>query len=105
MAGRPRLYANAAEKTRAYRQREEQRTVKMDRITLERFEEDLERLRKAVYLAQERGDPLAQSLRAAMITDMLEDLAHYFESGHFPVRPALSRSKKTRKGGDATPDI
>jgi hypothetical protein len=105
MAGRPRLYANAAEKTRAYRQREEQRTVKMDRITLERFEEDLERLRKAVYLAQERADPLARSLRTAMITDMLEDLALYFESGNFPVRPALPRSKKTTKGGDATPNI
>jgi hypothetical protein len=104
MAGRPRLYQNAAEKTRAYRERQSQRTVKMDRLTLEQLEMDLDRLRQAVYLAQHRGDTLARSLRTVMLTDLLEDLALYFESGNIPTRPAHSRALKTRKGGDATPN-
>ena len=97
MAGRPRLYASAAEKTRAYREREAERTVKMDRITLERFEEDLERLRKTVYLAQDRGDPLAKSLRTVMITDMLADLATYFETGVFRPQPQTKQRKQKPK--------
>ena len=96
MPGRPRLYANAAEKTRAYREREAERTVKMDRITLERFEEDMEHLRNAVCLAQDRGDLLAKSLRTAMITDLLADLATYFETGEF--RPQTKpRQQKPEK--------
>ncbi|GAC1659920.1 MAG: hypothetical protein NVS9B15_23560 [Acidobacteriaceae bacterium] len=94
MSGRPRLYVNAAEKTRAYREREEQRTVKIDRITLEQIEEHLERLRQAVNAAQDRGDPLAQSLRTMMITDILADLASYFESGTMLVRPAVPHGRK-----------
>jgi hypothetical protein len=97
MAGRPRLYANAAEKTRAYREREAQRTVKMDRLTLEQIEEELDRLRKAVYVAQERGDPLALSLRTALETDMLADLARYFESGIIVPRPVRARAPKRVK--------
>lgn len=97
MAGRPRLYQNAAEKTRAYREREAQRTVKMDRVTLERIEADLDRLRKAVYAAQERGDPLALSLRTTMETDLLEDLALYFETGAITSKPARSRAQKQVK--------
>jgi hypothetical protein len=93
MAGRPRLYQNAAEKTRAYRERDAQNNVKMDRITLARFEEDLDRLRNAVYTAQRRGDPLAQSLRTAMMTDLLVDLAAYFETGQL-------KSNTSEKKGD-----
>jgi hypothetical protein len=81
MAGRPRLYANAAEKTRAYRERQEQQKVTRDRATLEYLEEVLHRLRQTVYAAQERGDPLALSLDTITWTDLLEDLALYFESG------------------------
>lgn len=94
MAGRPRLYQNAAEKTRAYRERQAQRTVKMDRITLEQIETHLKRLREAVYAAQERGDPLALSLRTVMQTDMLADLALYFETGVVTQRPVCSRANK-----------
>lgn len=98
MAGRPRLYANAAEKTRAYREREAQRTVKMDRITLERFEEDLERLRVAVHLAQDRGDALAQALRTVMITDLLMDLSVYFETGELKPPLQAKEGRKRQKG-------
>jgi len=79
MAGRPRLYASAAERTRAYRQREEQRTVKMDRVTLAQIEEHLARLMEAVHQAQEAADPLACSLNTVSRLDLLSDLAVYFE--------------------------
>lgn len=104
MAGRPRLYQNAAEKTRAYRERDAQRNVKMDRATLERLEEDLDRLRQAVYAAQHRGDALAQSLRTAMITNLLTDLALYFERGNITPRAISGRATRNRKGGDDTPN-
>ena len=81
MAGRPRLYENAAEKTRAYREREAQRYVMMDRLSLEEIQRDLLRLRLAVFAAQKRDDPLVQSLRTVMMTDLMEDLAIYFETG------------------------
>ena len=94
MAGRPRLYQNAAEKTRAYRERQAQRTVHMDRVTLEQIEAYLKRLREAVYAAQQRGDPLALSLHTTMELDILADLAHYFESGIIAPRPVRSRTSK-----------
>lgn len=97
MAGRPRLYADAAEKTRAYRQRREPRMVTTDRVALERLEEHLERLRKAVYVAQARGEALALSLKTVLWTDILEDLALYFESGVITPRPVRLLAKKKGK--------
>jgi hypothetical protein len=67
----------------------------MDRITLERIEEDLDRLRQAVNDAQVRGDPLARSLRTGMWIDMLEDLAAYFETGE--IRPSLPQRRRPKK--------
>lgn len=95
MAGRPRLYQNAAEKTRAYRERQEQQTVTRDRSTLERLEEHIERLRQAVYAAQERGEPLALSLDTITCDDLLADLALYFESG--TIRPRAIRTQSRKK--------
>lgn len=97
MAGRPRLYASAAEKTRAYRERQEQQKVTRDRATLEYLEADLQRLRKAVYTARERGDPLALSLDTITLTDLLEDLALYFESGAIRQRAHRSNPRKKVK--------
>ena len=100
MAGRPRIYANAAEKTRAYREREAHRYTKTDRITHEQFEADLRRLREAVHAAQDRGDPLARSLRTVMMMDMLSDLAAYFETGELnqqTPKTAISMRKKAPK--------
>lgn len=95
MAGRPRLYADAAEKTRAYRERLEQRIVKKDRVTLENLEEDLERLRQAVYGAQERNDPLALSLHTITWSDLVQTLALYFETGAISDR--FTRSHRAKK--------
>jgi hypothetical protein len=87
MAGRPRLYANAAEKTRAYRQRQAQRSVSMDRVTLEQIEAALERLMTAVLAAQQSGDPLAGSLSTVSRLDLLAELAAYFETHGSQNRP------------------
>ena len=88
MAGRPRLYASGAERMRAYRCREAQSKVTMDRNTLVQLEAHLERLLQAVWLAQARGDALAKSLLTVTRTDMLADLASFFETGALRHRDA-----------------
>ena len=94
MAGRPRLYASAAEKTRAYRQRLEQQTIIVDRQWFEQTQKDIERLRKAVYAAQDRGDPLALSLRTVTTTEMMAHLSLYFECGVMTPLPNKATGKK-----------
>lgn len=79
MAGRPRLYADAAEKNRAYRARQEKQNVKIHREDLEVLQEHLARLRTAVYAAQDAGDGLANSLKTVTHLDLLETLAAHFE--------------------------
>lgn len=59
MAGRPRLYANAAEKNRAYRERQELSRMVVDRQWAEQSRKDMRRLTCAVMDAQKRGDELA----------------------------------------------
>lgn len=66
----------------------------MDRVTLEQLETHLEHLRESVYAAQEKRNSLALSLRTAMITDLLEDLALYFETATINPRPIRSRAGK-----------
>lgn len=77
MAGRPRIYANAAEKTRAYRERKRQHTSEFDEWA-EQATNDMLQLRWAVIIAQDRGDVLALSMRTEKLTDLMHDLAAYF---------------------------
>jgi hypothetical protein len=79
MAGRPRLYTSAAQKTQAYRQREAARVASVDRISYEQLEAGLRRLQLAVMAAGQAGDELARRLDAIMALDLLSDLADYFE--------------------------
>jgi uncharacterized protein Yka (UPF0111/DUF47 family) len=79
MAGRPRIYANAAEKTRAYRERQRKHTSAFEEWA-EQADDDMRRLRRAVIIAQHRGDVLALSLRTENLTDLMQDLAGYFNS-------------------------
>jgi hypothetical protein len=80
MAGRPRLYGSGAEKTAAYRARQERRLVVRERASQEYLEADMERLRQAVFAAATAGDGLARSLRTGMWMDLLQDLAAHFEA-------------------------
>jgi hypothetical protein len=79
MAGRPRLYANAAEKTAAYRARQEKRFVVRDRVTQEYLEADVRRLLTAVNAAAAAGDGLARSLNRVSWIDLLDSLSAHFE--------------------------
>jgi hypothetical protein len=79
MAGRPRLYANAAEKTRAYRQRRDLRVALVDRVCYEQLEVSLKRLMLAVDHARQAKDPLAMQVDTVTWVDALEDLAEHFE--------------------------
>jgi hypothetical protein len=79
MAGRPRLYASAADKTRAYGERQRQHISELDSWA-EQAANDMALLRRSVIIAQYRGDALALSLRTEKLPELLEDLALYFSS-------------------------
>ena len=106
MAGRPRLYADAAAKTRAYRERQEQRLVKWDRITAEDLQAHLKRLRFAVDDARCAGDPLACSLDTITIFELLTGLSAHFEeraacaSSRFPAPERRRPGENPSEGGN-----
>jgi hypothetical protein len=97
MAGRPRLYANAAEKTRAYRERQELTRTVVDRQWAEQSLKDMRRLSRAVHEAQKRGNELALSLTSVTIVEMMADLALYFESGVITPRVVPVQKQSRRK--------
>jgi hypothetical protein len=102
MAGRPRLYANAAEKTRAYRERikeQDRGTMKVNSQWFEQNQADARRLIIAVWAAQRRKDPLALSLRTKKTADLMADLARFFETGEITLAQAPPAKKS--KGGEA----
>ena len=102
MAGRPRLYADAAAKARAYREREEQRSVKWDRVTAEALESHLKRLRLAVVDAQRAGDALACTLDTITVIDLLSGLTAHFEARGAPQVPSpLTNSGPTLAGRES----
>jgi cytidylate kinase len=97
MAGRPRVYANAAEKTRAYRERIAEQNKGMTRVYTEWYERtqtDKRRLISAVSVAQRRKDPLALSLRTRTIEVLVEDLVQYFQTGEIAPAPIITRRTK-----------
>jgi hypothetical protein len=102
MAGRPRLYANSAEKNRAYRERQEKRIMAVDRLWAEQSIKDMRRLIDAVHDAQRRGEELALSLRATAISDLVEDLALYFETA--TITPKATQPTKRRNRNDKDSD-
>jgi hypothetical protein len=79
LAGRPRLYATNAGKTRAYRDRLSAALVPVDRGYFEQTQADLRRLAEAVIDATRVGDPLASALDTITKHDLLESLAQHFE--------------------------
>jgi hypothetical protein len=98
--GRPRLYDNAAEKNRAYRDRHQQYLSEMDGWA-EQATDDMTSLRRAVTIAQGRGDDLALSLRTAQLTDMMEDLAIYFRTGAGTTQAHVDNpTNKTKNGSN-----
>ena len=79
MAGRPRQYADNAEKARAYRARRAALVVEADREWFEDINARLYRLLSSVASAARAGDPIAASVRISTCAELLESLAVYFE--------------------------
>jgi hypothetical protein len=77
--GRPRQYASAAERQRAYRERLEAEMVRVNRRDLDRLEARLTALQQAVRAASRAGDPVAQACAEVSIDGMLAKMTHYFE--------------------------
>jgi hypothetical protein len=76
---RPRQYASAAERQRAYRERLDEEMVRVNRRSLEGLEARLEQLHQAVRAASRAGDPVAQTCIAVSIDGMLDKMTRYFE--------------------------
>jgi hypothetical protein len=84
--GRPRLYGSGAERQRAFRQRLEVETVRVDRAALDRLHARLDRLQEAVRAAANAGDDVASACSAASVETLLEKLTRYFEGRLGPTR-------------------
>jgi hypothetical protein len=77
--GRPRQYANAAERQRAYRERLEEETVRVNRRALEQLETRVDALYRAVRAASRAGDSLAAAWNEGSEAGMLARMTSYFE--------------------------
>ncbi|MGH8566751.1 MAG: hypothetical protein ACREXU_01725 [Gammaproteobacteria bacterium] len=78
--GRPRRYGSGAERQRAFRQRQEAETVRVERRALEGLHGRLEALQEAMRAAARVGNPTAQHCRAISTETMLEKLIRHFEA-------------------------
>lgn len=76
--GRPRLYASAAEKQRAYR-REAGKSVRVDRAAYESLVDAIAHLREAVEEAAKRGHPLARACAGKKREVLIRTLAAAIE--------------------------
>ena len=76
--GRPRQYNSGAERQRAFRQRQEATTRRVDRGALDGLEGRLNRLQAAMWAAAAAGDETARQCRAAGVETILEKLTRHF---------------------------
>jgi len=84
--GRPRLYRSSAERQRAFRQRLEVETVRVDRAASDLLHARLDRLQEALRAAARAGDAVASACSAASVDTMLDKLTRYFEGHLGPTR-------------------
>jgi putative IMPACT (imprinted ancient) family translation regulator len=77
--GRPKLYADAAEKSRAYRARRAAEMVSVNRESLALWEARVERLAAAVRSAHSAGCPVASKIRGTSTQAVLDELTAWFE--------------------------
>jgi len=93
--GRPKLYADAAAKQRAYRARLEAETMRVDRRRWAALEAQVERLAEAVEQARRAGCPVAGQIRGAASTTIMDFLTEWFLQRavlhHAPVAPQNGR--------------
>lgn len=95
--GRPRQYANAAERQRAYRERLEEETVRVNWRALERLEARVEGLYRAVQAASRAGDSLAVAWNEGSEAGMLARMTSYFEGKVAEGEAAKEEPTRTRR--------
>lgn len=78
--GRPKLYADNAEKMRVYRQRRDGKTVSVDRRSYEWLLSAVDGLRDAVRDAASAGDKFAATFDTRAAEDVLEALTAHFRA-------------------------
>ncbi len=76
--GRPRQYGGGAERQRAFRQRQEATTRRVDRGALDGLERRLDELQAAMWAAAAAGDETARRCGAASVETILEKLTRHF---------------------------
>lgn len=97
--GRPKLYADAAAKHRAYRKRLEAETVRVDRRAWAQLEESANRLALAVIEARVAGCPVARETVGASTYTVLDSLTQWFTTWDGPEkepRGAVGRRRSTK---------
>ena len=92
--GRPRRYGSPAERQRAYRQRQEGETVRVERRAIEQLHGRLETLQEAMWEAAKAGEEVAQRSRGASVDTMLEKLTRYFVESARERRQSGKESKQ-----------
>jgi small-conductance mechanosensitive channel len=78
--GRPKKYANPAERQAAHRAKVKEQSVTIDRRQIEQLDAQLVQLHNAITKAADSGNPTAQQCRAASIGTTLDKLTKYFEA-------------------------
>ena len=87
--GRPRQYATAAERQRAYRERLESEAPRISRRAWDGLQLRLEHLKTAREAAAQAGDPVAKACPANTAETLLEQLIRYFQAAALsPSAPA-----------------
>lgn len=76
--GRPKVYADAAAKQRAYRARLAAEMVLVNRRRWAALEAQVERLGEAVEQARRAGCPIARQIRGAASTTIMDFLTEWF---------------------------
>jgi hypothetical protein len=76
--GRPKKYANAADRQAAHRAKLKAETVVVDKSSIEELDSHLLELFEAVNAANKRHDPLAATCVGPTINAMLANTAAYF---------------------------
>jgi hypothetical protein len=77
--GRPRQYGSAAQRQRAFRQRQEQQAPRVDRRAWDGLHQRLEQLQTALRAAAVAGDEAARACPGTSVETMLEQLIRYFD--------------------------
>ena len=95
--GRPRQYATAAERQRAYRKRQEAEAPRVSRRALDGMHLRLEYLHDAIAAAAAAGDAVAKACPGSSWETMLEQLIHHFQGVATHSSPSEGRGGSRRR--------